>query len=454
MGLDKKYLERHGNQWRVQMKVPERLREIVGKTKLMRPLHTDSLAVANKDRWPVVEEFRKALRDAERALQQKAGNAADPIVQEALEWRGCYQFAKDNPDKDAEFDHAGEMIADGVRAMASHIDDRTIEISERHGSSAASLFNRVALGKATPVRLLVHDWLSEAPIKARTKLDNRRAVTKLEAYLADNKKPGTIEHITRRIAGEYVGSLLASGMHRRTLNKDVTALRSYWRWLEQRGHVETNVWLNQGVKEEATSKSVEPREFTEEEMRILFTAAAAPYLRDAMLVAALSGMRVEEIARLKVQNIQNGLFDVLQAKTRAGERVFPIHSELLSVVRARSDGKKKTDYLFHELPTPAAESAMERSQKIVKAFTRFRRRLGVDDRVEGARQARTTFHSFRRWFITKAEVAGIPPHIISSVVGHERQGMTLGTYSGGPSLEQMRASVEAVILPLKVIPRE
>jgi len=40
-------------------------------------------------------------------------------------------------------------------------------------------------------------------------------------------------------------------------------------------------------------------------------------------------------------------------------------------------------------------------------------------------------------------------HIIEAVVGHvgARQGMTLGRYSGGPSVEQKRACVEAVRLP-------
>lgn len=59
------------------------------------------------------------------------------------------------------------------------------------------------------------------------------------------------------------------------------------------------------------------------------------------------------------------------------------------------------------------------------------------------------FHSFRRWFVTAAERAGQPPHVISAVVGHEagRGGMTLGTYSGGPSAVQLAGVVEAVRLP-------
>jgi hypothetical protein len=77
----------------------------------------------------------------------------------------------------------------------------------------------------------------------------------------------------------------------------------------------------------------------------------------------------------------------------------------------------------------------------------------VHERAEGQRQSRIDFHSFRRWFITAAEQASQPPHIISGVVGHEegRKGMTLGTYSGGPSDVQLRACVEAVQLPSGVL---
>lgn len=66
----------------------------------------------------------------------------------------------------------------------------------------------------------------------------------------------------------------------------------------------------------------------------------------------------------------------------------------------------------------------------------------MDAKVDGKRRALTSFHSFRRWFITEAERAGAPPHVI------KRPGMTLGVYSGGPDLEaQMRKVVEAVKLP-------
>jgi len=68
-------------------------------------------------------------------------------------------------------------------------------------------------------------------------------------------------------------------------------------------------------------------------------------------------------------------------------------------------------------------------------------------KIEGKRRSLTNFHSLRRWFITKAEQAGQPETIIAAVVGHKRDGMTLGVYSAGPSGDQFRKCVEAVMLP-------
>jgi integrase len=69
--------------------------------------------------------------------------------------------------------------------------------------------------------------------------------------------------------------------------------------------------------------------------------------------------------------------------------------------------------------------------------------MGVDDRRHGKKRSLVNFHSFRRWFITKAEQAEIPEGTIAIVVGHKRPGMTFGVYSGGPQWEQLRACVEA-----------
>lgn len=82
-----------------------------------------------------------------------------------------------------------------------------------------------------------------------------------------------------------------------------------------------------------------------------------------------------------------------------------------------------------------------------KRFGHYRRRLDVDDAVEGRRQGRIDLHSWRRWFVTQARNAGIDRATVAAVVGHETGNITDDLYSGGPSPDLLQACVEAVRLP-------
>jgi integrase len=120
----------------------------------------------------------------------------------------------------------------------------------------------------------------------------------------------------------------------------------------------------------------------------------------------------------------------------------------VEIIARRSEGKEDIDDIFPEWPVPKkSDTLRERSYKTSNHFTDYRREVGVDDQKEGKRRSLVNFHSFRRWFITKAEQAGQPESIIAAVVGHKRNGITLGVYSAGPLLEQARQCVEAVKLP-------
>ena len=429
------------------MKVPDRLRAVVGKTKLVEPLHTNSLAEANRLRWPVINRFRELLEKAEPEARQKAGQAADPLIEQALEWNQDFRKAQADPEHGAEFDDEGQMEYDGVTVLGGFISSRAIEIAEVEGGARASLFHGIAMGTATPLGLPVETWLTQKTIKPKQVLQYRRSVKKLEAHLSKTSA-GAVELVTRRVAGGFVQSLVEEQTHPRTINKYVSALSSYWKWLRAKGYVETNVWLEQAVPNPVKTRATEPRPFTEDEMLTLLHGDAPVLLMDVMLVAALSGMRIEEVARVKVGDLKDGCFDVHVSKTKAGERMVPVHSGLNEVIKRRSLGKADDQYLFDELPEIDPLKAGERSGMVSKQFMRYRRRLDVDDHLEGARQSRVTFHSFRRWFITQAEMAGVGQNVIASVVGHARQGMTLGTYSGGPGFDLMRACVEQVKLPM------
>jgi integrase len=162
-----------------------------------------------------------------------------------------------------------------------------------------------------------------------------------------------------------------------------------------------------------------------------------------MVVAALTGARIDAICSLRVRDCSNGTFHFKRQKREPRGRNVPIHTKLKAIVKQRTSSKKPDDFIFHELPE--ATETRPRSASASQAFTRYRRKVGVGAGVGDATDV--DFHSFRRWYTTKAEQAGQSPWIIDYVTGHKRPGETLGRYSQGPSTAQMKACVEAVKLP-------
>jgi hypothetical protein len=75
---DTRYLEQKNGKWRVSIAVPRSLHVQLG-TRLKRPLRTDSLALANSLKWPIIADLRRQIDEAGR------GNAGDALTNEAVE---------------------------------------------------------------------------------------------------------------------------------------------------------------------------------------------------------------------------------------------------------------------------------------------------------------------------------------------------------------------------------
>lgn len=73
--------------------------------------------------------------------------------------------------------------------------------------------------------------------------------------------------------------------------------------------------------------------------------------------------------------------------------------------------------------------------------------MGVDEQVPGQRRSLVNFHSFRRWFVTRMERAGVPVEMIAALVGHKRGSITLDVYSDGPKMRAARKAIARIRLP-------
>lgn len=438
MSVQMQYLEWHGQQWRVRVKVPTAVRNVIGRGKLTAPLHTADLKEANELKWPHVTRFKALIAAAQKAVREK-----DPLTAEALQHR----LSNDAPDKWYELDH------------------RATAIAKSHGDKQADAYYALASGKVTPLDLHADAFVGHQAYRMKSAEDFRRALGWLGDWLRGAEMPIALEAVTRASAGKFITESLTVGRSIAKANAYLGFIRQYWKWLLEKGHLPfgENPWGSQPMPAAPRrSRDAEPdrgkRPFTDDEMVKLLKGDGGSLLNDLMQVAALSGMRLEEICQLFVSDCQDGMFNVWAGKTDSARRSVPIHSGLRAVVQRRSNGKRPSDFLFDELPA-VPKSRETRSDPAAKRFTRYRREMGVDERPNDKAKSNVDFHSFRRWFIRKARdaklagVTGFDEWTITWVVGHtdsERPrslDLSQHGYAGTDAETAKSALVEAVNLP-------
>jgi len=427
--------------------VPRPLREVMGKKKLLRSLRTDDLRQAQGLRWPVVAELKAEIEAARGGNPRTVKRS---VLQEALEWREAIRQA---PDPETE-----EIVRQALEDRVENWGGKPVAVDEETGTPLlppeASTFAQVALGTATPLATYLDRWLAGADYTERTKADCRTAVDKFEGWCLEAGYPAVIERVNDKLAAEYRDlGLIAKGVPWGTANKKLSMLRRYWKWLGASGLASNaNPWAAKSIRKPKRNKiapdaaTAAERPFTDEEMRLLLAGQPDRDLADAMRIAALSGMRLEEIGQLRVQDCRDGMFDIVRAKTKAGVRSVPIHPDLAPILEDRCKGQDPKAFLFPDFPDSGWDG--NRTMAISKRFATYRRRVGVDDARPGARRSKVNFHSFRRWFATKCEEAGQRENVVARVMGHERGlSITFAGYSKPQLRGLLEACVRAVMLP-------
>ena len=151
-----------------------------------------------------------------------------------------------------------------------------------------------------------------------------------------------------------------------------------------------------------------------------------------MLVSAYTGMRLEEVARLKNENVNlsKGYVEVVDGKTSASNRAIPISNKIAGILSDR----KKGEYVFGELTTH--ERTGNRGSLMSGRFTKARDKLGLPNTV--------VFHSLRKMFITKLHEERVAVDIMKKIVGHSDQDITTGLYSDASLWAEMVEAVNKV----------
>lgn len=233
----------------------------------------------------------------------------------------------------------------------------------------------------------------------------------------------SIKSITRRQARRYLGELDAAMYSRSTVNRRLSALRGFYRWMLSKGMVDSDpISSLQGPKRAERL----PKAIAASDMQRLL-AVHAPQdidgnpqeqtiqdIRDQAVLELLyaSGLRVSEASNALIANVdaRQGLIKVMGKGSK--ERKVPIHDIALAsleryVAQARPEllGGKQSGFLF-------VSNAGRRygEDAIRRMFKRTLAEAGLDPKLSP--------HSMRHSFATDVLAGGADLRSVQEMLGH------------------------------------
>jgi integrase len=190
---------------------------------------------------------------------------------------------------------------------------------------------------------LFSDYTQNAPLDTITRDD---AVGFLDTIAGLHphygRRPGAAKLTLKELLERFPAGD-GGGLSNRTLNRHQSAIKTLFKWARKRGTVDGENPFADLARPKARQSEVTWLPFTVAELNKLFAGSAFEVQPDnhtlatarpwVMVVALFSGMRQGEVCELEADNVkrQDGIwyFDVTAAKSEAGIRRVPIHSELI-----------------------------------------------------------------------------------------------------------------------------
>ena len=183
------------------------------------------------------------------------------------------------------------------------------------------------------------------------------------------------------------------------------------------------------IKRESTKEIIL---FTEEEIISLWDNVETIPFVDMILVGLYSGWRPQELAILKLSDIDLDS-DTMKGglKTDAGKnRIVPIHPEIKPLLKKRVEEATalQSQYLFND--PNGQQGTYLTYDKYRKRFQKATDRLKMNHRP----------HETRHTFITRAKESNIDEYILKLIVGHSIDDITEKTYTHR-TIEQLKTEM-------------
>jgi integrase len=273
----------------------------------------------------------------------------------------------------------------------------------------------------TPFLFHFDEWKKRTNLKGKT-LD--QAASDIKQFSTAVSKP--LEGLSGGDVQTWIEGL-SETVSAVTVRRKLSALKSYWRWLQSHEHVspDNRPFDGRTVNDRRTKveRAIDKRQrFEPSDIPKLIQASADdPSLQAMICLAAYTGARREGLASLTKQSVIDieGIPSIrLQEKTEAGIRTVPIHPEIADLI-ADLISESEDGFLIPSDPNRYGK----RGDALGKRFTRLKTSLGFDERH--------TFHSIRHSVVFLFRRAECPIEIRNQILGHEAGDTGAGGDYGG-----------------------
>lgn len=256
----------------------------------------------------------------------------------------------------------------------------------------------------------------------------------------------------------------------KTAKRHFSTMSQYWKWLAPLEHVDKNIFAGFTFPGTRRSQKKKRDDWSAADLKLLFESdwytSRSPDSAERWLplIGLYSGMRLEEIARLRpAQDIEEILgiwcFRVQEhtepepwsPKSEDSVRVVPIHSRLLELgLLDLVDRRRTHPYLWPDLEPSGRDR--KRGSGFSREFSRRKQALNIGEK--------TAFHSFRHTARTLADAARVQERWIDAAFGHSgghsghdgtiRLSQGRNVYTKRSDVECLREVIEAIKIKIEV----
>ena len=262
--------------------------------------------------------------------------------------------------------------------------------------------------------------------------------------------------VTPEAISEYLACLRAN-LSGSSYNCRVCVLREIFRVLAEKAGIDYDPWAGVRLRPDDSHSR---RELTMAELEHLLMAAkrsdvqtakksASPWQNEwhkLFIVGIYTGMRLGDCCRLSWTsvNLPAGIIQLVPQKTKRhhGRIVtIPIHPSLRAALEETREGER-SGYVLKTLSEYYLKSKWRIGHELGHIF--HAAGIVTSIQIEGRRTKtpEATFHSLRHTFVSFAANAGVPLHIVQSIVGHESTAMTRHYYH--ENLDALKSVVAAI----------